>query len=386
MQHTLSADTSTMNGPPWSIRMAGSVISRYSPAIAQWHYEHGLVLKALEQVWLKTGDAKYWQFVQNTLDQFVDVNGNIRTYRLAEYNLDQINMGKLFFPLYRATGDERYRLALHLLRQQLREHPRNDSGGFWHKQIYPYQMWLDGIYMAGPFYAEYGQLFDEPANFDDVAHQIILIEQHTRDPQTGLLYHAWDERKQQRWANAETGCSPHLWGRALGWYVMAIVDVLDYLPQDHPQRAVIVAILERLVPAMAAVQDQATGLWYQVLDQGQRAGNYHEASASCMFVYAIAKGVRNGYLHADSWSIARRGYDGIVQHLLEIDADGLVNLLHTCSVAGLGGNPYRDGSYEYYVGEPTAVNDFKGVGPFILASVEIERGQASHLSEERRAV
>jgi unsaturated rhamnogalacturonyl hydrolase len=366
--------------------MADSVISRYSPAIAQWHYEHGLILTALEQIWIKTGDAKYRAFVQAVIDAFVDGDGNIRTYRAGEYNLDQINMGKAIFPLYRATGDERYRRALQLLRQQLRDHPRTAAGGFWHKQIYPYQMWLDGVYMAGPFYAEYGQVFDEPANFDDVAHQIILIEERTRDPQTGLLYHAWDERKQQRWADPETGRSPHLWGRALGWYVMAIVDTLDFMPADHPQRPAIIAILERLAAAIGRVQDAASGLWYQVLDQGRRAGNYHEASASCMFVYAIAKGVRRGCLDRSCWPIAERGYAGILRELVAVDQHGLVDLLGTCSVAGLGGEPYRDGSYEYYVGEPTAVNDFKGVGPFILASVEIERAQADRLDQEQRAV
>jgi unsaturated rhamnogalacturonyl hydrolase len=237
-------------------------------------------------------------------------------------------------------------------------------------------MWLDGIYMASPFYAAFGQTFAEPAAFDDVARQIILIEKHTRDPQTGLLYHAWDESKQQRWADPQTGCSPHFWGRAMGWYAMAIVDVLDYLPSEHPQREDILAILERLIGALVDVQDESTGLWYQVLDQGQRAGNYLEASASCMFVYALAKAVRQGYLGQTYLDVARHGYQGILDNLLRLDDQGLVNLEKTCGVGGLGGTPYRDGSYEYYISERIVTNDYKGVGPFILASIEMEhKGQ-----------
>jgi unsaturated rhamnogalacturonyl hydrolase len=360
----------------WSVRMADSLIQRHSPAATRWHYEDGLVLKAIDQVGRATGKSRYWHFVKDTIDLFVDQEGNIRTYHIQEYNLDQINPGKLLLRLYRDTGDERYKRAATVLRKQLEGQPRTRSGGFWHKQIYPEQMWLDGIYMAAPFYAEFARTFDEPAAFDDVAHQIMLIEKHTCDPTTGLFYHAWDESKQQRWANPTTGCSPHFWGRAMGWYAMALVDVLDYFPADHLRRAAIVAILGRIAEALAQVQDQATGLWYQVLDQGQRAGNYLEASASCMFVYAIAKGVRRGYLPAAHLTIAWQGYQGIVRDLITVDAQGLVTLDRICAVAGLGGNPYRDGSFAYYVGEKVAANDAKGVGPFILAALEIEGASA----------
>ena len=356
----------------WAVRMADSMIERHTPAAALWHYEHGLLLMAIERVWRATGDDKYWQHVKDTVDLFIDPDGNIRTYRMEEYNLDQINPGKVLFRLYEVTRDERYKRAIMRLRRQLDRHPRTTAGGFWHKQIYPYQMWLDGVYMAAPFYAECAQTFDELSAFDDIAHQIILIEQHTRDPKTGLLYHAWDESKQQRWANPETGCSPHFWGRAMGWFAMALADVLDYFPEDHPRRAEIIAIFDRTVEAATNVQDKATGLWYQVLDQGVRAGNYLEASASCMFTYAIAKGVRKGYIGADRLSVARNGFQGIVQNLITVDHQGLVSLNGICSVAGLGGNPYRDGSYEYYVSEKVAANDYKGVGPFILAALEIE--------------
>jgi unsaturated rhamnogalacturonyl hydrolase len=380
MQIDLSAPHNALVDQAWSRRMADSAIARYTPDVARWHYEHGLLLKAIEQVWRATGEDKYWRFIQNTIDLFVDEAGGIRTYRTDEYNLDQINPGKVLFPIWHETGDPRYAIALKTLRQQLIDQPRTHSGGFWHKQIYPYQMWLDGIYMASPFLAEYAALFDEPAAFDDVAQQIILLEQQARDPQTGLLYHAWDESKQQRWADPVTGCSPYFWGRALGWYAMALVDVLDYLPVNHRGRPRILAILIRLIEAVLKVQGRDSGLWYQVLDQGERAGNYLEASASCMFVYAIAKAVRKGYLPIADLLSAQRGYQGIVTRFLTVADRGEVNLAGTCSVAGLGGDPYRDGSYDYYISEPIVTNDYKGVGAFILAAVEIEAALKDQLA------
>jgi unsaturated rhamnogalacturonyl hydrolase len=372
MQTDLSASRTTLTDQSWSVRMADSAMARYPLDQAKWHYEHGLLFKSIESVWRATGAVKYWHFIHDTIDLFVDAAGNIRTYELAEYNLDQINPGKSLFTLWQSTGDRRYATALHNLRRQVAQQPRTPSGGFWHKQIYPQQMWLDGIFMAAPFYAEYALTFNEPAGFDDVAHQIRLLEEHVRDPQTGLLYHAWDENREQRWANPVTGCSPHFWGRALGWYAMALVDVLDYLPREHAARSPICAILNRLIAAAALVQDRDTGLWYQVLDQGSRPGNYLEASASCMLVYAIAKAVRYAYLPIEQLAIAQRGYQGILARFVEIDDQGEAHLNGVCSVAGLGGDPYRDGSYDYYIKEPIAKDDLKGVGAFILAAVEME--------------
>jgi unsaturated rhamnogalacturonyl hydrolase len=323
-------------------------------------------------VWLRTGKQIYYDYVKRNLDHFVNPDGSIRTFRLEEYNLDQINEGKLLFFLYETTGDERYKTAAYLLREQLRTQPRTSAGGFWHKKIYPHQMWLDGIYMASPFYAEFARRFDEPEGFDDVAHQIILIESRTRDPKTGLLYHAVDESKSQAWAHPETGCSPNFWGRAMGWYAMAIPDVLHHMPEDHPQRDALIAIFRATVDALVRVQDPASGVWYQVLDQGDRPGNYLESSASCMFVCAVAKGVRMGYLDEEYLAVARRGYDGIVAEFVTLDKQGLVNLNGICAVAGLGGTPYRNGSYEYYVNEKVIANEYKGVGAFTMASIEME--------------
>lgn len=354
--------------------MADSTIARNPILAEEWNYDWGLVLRGIEQVWRTTGQDKYLSYIQSNIDRFVQPDGTIRGYTLAEYNVDRLNTGKALLPLFETTGDAKYKLALELLRSQLDTHPRTKSGGFWHKKIYPYQMWLDGIYMADAFYAQYECAFPRPSAtaFDDIAHQIILIEQHTRDPKTDLLYHAWDESRQQRWADPETGCSPHFWGRAMGWFAMANVDVLDYFPIDHPQRQTLLMIFERTIAALLQVQDKTTGLWSQVLDQGQRSGNYHEASASSMFVYAIAKGVRKEYLPPKYFEAARKGYLGIQDNLISVDSHGFIYLNQICAVAGLGGNPYRDGSYDYYVGERIATNDPKGVGAFILASVEME--------------
>jgi unsaturated rhamnogalacturonyl hydrolase len=360
----------------WSVRMAESVMARHPLLSRRWHYEPGVVLLAMHRLWQETGEQKYHDYVRTNIDHFVDPAGQIQTYRLEEYNLDQINEGKLLPRLYEASGDEHYRKAAHLLRKQLATQPRTSAGGFWHKQIYPHQMWLDGIYMASPFYAEFARRFDEPAAFDDVALQISLIARHTRDDTTGLFYHGWDESRSQRWADPGSGCSPCFWGRAMGWYAMAIPDVLDHFPEDHPRRGDLLAIFSDLAAAIMSVQDEASGLWYQVLNQGGRQGNYLEASASCMFVYALAKGTRQGYLDRAALDAARRGFAGILEQFVTVDAAGLLNLDGICSVGGLGGQPYRDGSFEYYVSEKVLANDYKGVGAFILASLEMERTKA----------
>jgi unsaturated rhamnogalacturonyl hydrolase len=364
----------------WATRMAASVLPNYPSSKWQWHYEHGLFVKALAGIGAATGDECFEHFVHSWVNHFVTAQGDIRGYSVSELNLDQINSGKLLFPLYRRTGDERYAKAIQLLYSQLQQQPRTKSGGFWHKKIYPFQMWLDGLYMASPFYAEYALTFNELELLEDVAHQFKLIEQHTRDPQTGLLYHAWDESKAQKWANPDTGCSPHFWGRAMGWYAMALVDVLDILPAAHADRPALVQILTRLASALLQVQDPITGLWYQIVDLPHYPGNYRETSVSSMLAYAFAKGARKGYLPADFQFVAQRAYRGLLENMVKVDARGTLTLEGTCSVGGLGGSPYRDGSFEYYVGEPIAANDFKGVGSFILAALEMEPGETKDVS------
>jgi unsaturated rhamnogalacturonyl hydrolase len=372
----MQRDGRERTGQAWSVRMAESVMARHPLLSRRWHYEPGVVLLAMLQVWQQTGDRRVYDYVRANVDRFVGPAGEIRTYRLEEYNLDQINEGKLLLPLYEASGDERYRKAAYLLRKQLDTHPRTGEGAFWHKKIYPHQVWLDGIYMALPFYAEFAHRFDEPAGFDDVTWQILLAANHTRDPETGLFYHGWDESRGQQWADPETGCSPCFWGRAVGWYAMALPDVLDHLPERHPRRGDLVALFRDLAAGIISVQDRASGAWYQVLDQGDREGNYLESSASCMFVYALAKGARQGHLDRVALDAARRGFAGIVEQFVTIDPAGLVHLHSICGVGGLGGRPYRNGSFEYYVREKVLSNDHKGVGAFILASLQIERTQS----------
>jgi len=371
--------------PPksWSVIMTDAVISRHPQAWtideanpSKWEYTYGVVLKAVLEVWAVTGNQHYWQYVESYYDHFIDEQGQILTYKQEEYNIDRICPGKVLFRLYQLTGKEKYRLALLRLRQQMREQPRTPEGGFWHKKIYPQQMWLDGLYMGAPFLAEYARTMDEPELFNDITRQFVLMEKQARDPRTGLLYHGWDASRQQRWADPITGCSSQFWGRAVGWYAMALVDALDFFPPEHPGRDSLVAILNRLAVALAKVQDSQSGLWYQVLDKAGDKGNYLEASASCMFVYSLTKGVRQGYLsEAQCLPIARRGYAGILGKFITTDSTGQVVIGPTCSVAGLGGNPYRDGSYQYYVSTPQNFKDPKAIGPFILASLEMETKQ-----------
>ncbi len=339
---------------------------------ARWSYDQGVILKGIEGIWKLYGDASYFNYIQHSMDYYVRDDGSIRDYKRDEFNIDHTNNGKLVMLLYNITGKEKYKKATDHIRTQFNDHPRTKEGGFWHKKIYPWQVWLDGLYMGQPFYAEYAKWARQDTVFDDIARQFINIERHTRDAKTGLLYHGWDESKEQKWANKETGCSPNFWGRAMGWYGMAMVDVLDHFPTDHPGRDSIIGILNRFAKAITAVQDVKSGLWYDILDMPNREKNYKEASASCMFVYTLAKAVRKGYIPATYQLTAKKAYNGIIKEFIEVDANGQTNLKGTVSVSGLGGKPYRDGSFEYYMSEPVVVNDPKGMGAFILCSVEME--------------
>jgi unsaturated rhamnogalacturonyl hydrolase len=338
----------------------------------RWVYNESVYLRGLEEVWKTTGDNIYYDFIKRRMDKFITEDGNIRTYNYCEYNIDNIPMGRLVLTLYKKTGEEKYARAARLLRKQLSEHPRTKAGGFWHKSYYPWQMWLDGIYMGQPFYAEFAQVFkEETKTFDDVVNHFVVMEKQTRDEKTGLLYHAWDESKGIKWANNITGCSPHFWSRAIGWYAMSLAEVPSFLPEGHPGKQTMIAIFTRLAAALEKSQD-ASGCWWQVTDSANAKGNYLEASGSCMFVYALAKGVRLGYLSPDYLKTARKGYEGILKHFIQKDANGQLNLTNICRGAGLGGNPYRDGSYQYYLSEPVVSNDPQGIGAFIMAANEME--------------
>lgn len=336
----------------------------------KWTYDQGVILKGIEALWYATGDTRYFNHIKTGMDFWADKDGNIKGYEVEEYNIDHITPGRAMLTLYRVTGNEKYLKAVNLLRSQLKTHPRTKEGGFWHKKIYPNQMWLDGLYMGQPFYTEYSVVFGED-NFNDIANQFVWMETHARDPKTGLLYHGWDESKQQKWANKETGLSQHVWGRAMGWYAMALVDTLDSFPKNHPRRAEIVAILNREAAAIEKYQDK-DGLWWDIIDLPNKPKNYHESSAAAMFVYALAKGVRQGNLPERYLKVAERGWAGIKREFIETLPDGNVDWKGTVSVSGLGGNPYRDGSYDYYMSEKVIVNDPKGLGAAIKAAVEME--------------
>lgn len=348
------------------------VDQRNQPGIPpKWNYEQGVVHKAIEQMWYATGDPKYFRHIQRGMDHWIDESGNHKDYELEEYNIDHVTPAMGMMTLYRVTGQEKYRKMVELFRSQLKTHPRTKEGGFWHKNIYPWQMWLDGLYMGEPFYAEYSKVFGED-NWNDIANQFVWMERRALDPKTGLLYHGWDESRQQRWANKQTGQSPHFWGRAMGWYAMAIVDTLEHFPEEHPRRKEIVAILDRLATSITKVQDPKSGVWWDILDLGGKEKNYLESSASAMFVYAIARGVREGYLPEHHMKVAVRGWDGLKKEFIKTNADGHTEWHGTVSVSGLGGNPYRDGSYEYYMSEKIRLNDAKGLGPAIKAALEME--------------
>ena len=378
---SLLAKKKTSNYIEWAVIIANSEM-KHNPKLWQadftkkpkWDYTQGLVAKSLIELYKETKDTTYFNYVQEFSDYFIDKDGNILTYKKSDYNIDRLNGGKFLFDMYKFTKDEKYIKAIKLLREQFETHPRVSQGGFWHKKRYPHQMWLDGLYMGSPFYAQCAKEFKEgDASWDDIANQFVLVDSVTLDKKTGLNYHGWDESREQRWSNPETGTSPHFWSRAIGWYMMAMVDVLDFLPEKHPQRKQIIANLNRLATALVKFQDNETGMWYQVIDLGHKKGNYLESSGTAMFIYAMAKGVNKKYLPEELRAVASKAFCGLTTNATEKNADGTTSITKACGVAGLGGDPYRDGSYEYYIGEIIRSDDPKVVGPFILAALEMSK-------------
>ncbi len=367
--------------PRMSVRMADSTIARHpNPALMEdpepeWRYSSSFAVHAIARLGVERGEQRYIDYARKYVDAFIDAEGNIVTETCdpKKYRLDDVVPGRVLLLLHHQTQNGRYLKGTHALAEQLKSQPRTSDGGYWHKQIYPHQLWLDGIFMDCPFMTEYGQRVNELAWHDEAVKQILTIAKHTRDTKTGLYYHGWDESRNEKWADPQTGRSKNFWGRAVGWYALGIVETLRTLPAHHPQREDVLKTFRKLAEAIARVQDEKTGLWWQVLDQPNRAGNYLESSASTMFVYSLSAGARLGYLDRKYAAVARRGYDGMLEHFIEDDAaTGHVSLKDTCQVAGLGGRPYRDGSYEYYIREPRISNDPKGVAPFILAAMEME--------------
>jgi unsaturated rhamnogalacturonyl hydrolase len=362
----------------WSVKMADAVMERFDTLIyynhsekVKWQYDIAMLGQAIDR--LGDVDLKYSKYHEDFINYFIQENGAVNQYNQEDYNLDHVNPAKGLITLYKRTGEEKYLLAINAFIKQLENQPRTKNGGFWHKKRYPYQMWLDGVYMSAPFMAQYAIEFNQPQWLDSVAKQIVTIYNATLDENTGLLYHAWDESRQQQWSHGETGRSPHFWGRAMGWYMMALVDVLDFIPENYKQKDTLVNILNATSHALIQVRDADTGLWYQVLDKGGEAGNYLEASASSMFVYAFAKGAKKGYLPAEYLDVANNSFESVVANFISTGKDHHPVMKNICGAAGLGGDPYRDGSYNYYITEKIVENDPKGVAPFILASLELGR-------------
>ena len=391
-------------------KMAETVLKTWAPGAtsgagadgAKWRYEEGILLDGMVAEWEVTRDQRYFDYVKAAVDVFLDADGGtvtpIKGYPVSAHSLDNVEMGRAALFLYRETKDARYKKVADFLHAQLEVQPRNASGGYWHKQVYPNQIWLDGAYMAEPFRAAYAAEF-KTGEWGDIAHQFLLMDAKMRDARTGLLRHGWDESRAMGWADKKTGLSPEAWGRAMGWYAMALVDVLDWVPEGQ-ERDALVGVLQRTAAAIDKYQDVQSGLWWDVLghptnqygmvDSGwrgrdpkawaglrerEKAGadaNYLEASASCMFIYALEKGVRKGWLAKRYEGVARRGWDGVNREFIKAAGDG-VSLTGVVAVSGLGGSPYRSGTYEYYVREKVVADDPKGVGAYLMAGSEMER-------------
>ena len=337
----------------------------------KWSYDIGVVLQGVKAAYLQTNDSKYFNYIKETMDFYIQEDGSIKNYHFDAMNIDYVNNGKLLFLLYKETNDEKYKRAMDQLYQQLQVMPRTTEGGFWHKKIYPHQMWLDGLYMGAPFLAEYIQTFKNGEGIEDVFNQFKICYQHTLDEETGLLYHAWDEQRAQFWADKETGLSPNFWGRSMGWFVMALADTIEILGVSS-QTLELQKMLKHCIDALADFRDPQHHVWYQVLSEGERHGNYLEASASSMICYAIAKGCQLGVLDDAYTTFVEEVFQGILNEFVFITDNGWVNLTRNCEVAGLGGPDKRDGSFVYYISEPIITNDFKGFGAFLQASLLIE--------------
>lgn len=361
-------EKSTPQAPVWNIEK----IRSGKPST--WNYIDGCMIKAVLELYDIKGDKKFLEFADNFIDYFVHDDGSIESYNPEEYNIDNVNAGKTLFDLYKLTGKEKYRKAIETIYGQVKNQPRTPSGNFWHKKIYPNQVWLDGLYMGQPFYMQYEIEYNNCKNCMDSFNQFINVYNKMRDKNTGLYYHGFDESKEVFWADKETGLSKNFWLRALGWYSMALVDTVDIMPDSFKeQRDKLSEIYKELIDSMLKFQDES-GMWYQVVDKGGREGNYLETSGSAIFAYSIMKSVRMGILDESYFAYGEKAFNGTCDRYLS-QKDGELQLDGICLVAGLGpaDNTRRDGTFEYYISEPVVQNDAKGVAPLILAYIEILR-------------
>ena len=358
---------STPDAPLWNIE---SIRQGKKPS---WNYIDGCMITALLCASEITGETKYADFAENFIDYYVFDDGTIRGYSKEKYNLDDVNEGKVLFELYEKTGKEKYKKAIFLLESQLEEQPRTVTGNFWHKQIYPNQIWLDGLYMGQVFSTLFKKYFGNK-DYSDVVNQFKNVRKLMFDENKKLYYHGCDCSKTAFWADKETGCSKNFWLRAIGWFTISLIDNIDYI-DDESAKAELIRIFAEAIDGISQYADAETGMYYQVVDQGGREGNYLETSGSSMIAYAMMKGARLGVIDKKYAEMGRKTFDGICKKYLSISENGDLNLGGICLVAGLGpeDNKRRDGTYEYYISEPVVENDAKGVAPFVLCYTEVKR-------------
>ena len=357
-------EQSTPESPVWNIEKIRE------GSKSTWNYIDGCMIKAIIELFLITRTHRYLDFADAFTGRFVREDGSIESYDPKEYNLDHVNAGKTLFDLYKLTGKEKYRRAMDTVYSQLKEQPRTSTGNFWHKKIYPHQIWLDGLYMAQPFYMQYEAEYNGCKNCEDSYQQFLQVYGRMRDPLNGLYYHAYDDSRQMFWCDKVTGLSENFWLRAMGWYAMALIDTMEVMPESMAcQKARLNAIYKELIDAMLPYQDQATGMWYQVVNRGGIAPNYLEESGSAIFAYAIMKSVRLHYLPEEYFKYGQKAFDGICSTYLS-EKDGSLQLGGICLVAGLGNTDMREGTFEYYMREPVVENEAKGIAPLILAYIE----------------
>ncbi|WP_346838667.1 glycoside hydrolase family 88 protein [Microbulbifer sp. SAOS-129_SWC] len=377
-QQPLTADAALA----WSQRLADAQLQHLAPQLAygkfdplrkrpsRFEYTTGLLMQAFDDLGSATHAPRYSNMAHQVMDSFVNDDGSLNGYVQSKYNIDSINSGKMLLRMYEQTGAEKYRSAAATLRAQLKDQPRTSAGAFWHKQRYPNQVWLDGVYMGIPFLAHYEKLLDQHADFDEVLAEFKVVRDKLRDPDSGLYYHAWDEKHEQLWADKNSGLSAYHWSRGMGWLAMALVDTLDYIPAENTrQRAYLKDMINELAPVLQKYQDAQSGTWFQITDKPDAPGNYREASGSSMFTYFLAKAINKGYLPESYVPLVKKSYQGLLHEFAQVHADDSVSLTSICEVAGLGYG--RDGSYRYYMSEPVIADDPKGTGPFIMAGVQM---------------
>lgn len=352
----------------WAEKVCKTIMENFTPAqlppASRWHYHQGVFLSGMMSVYEMTKYEDYFRYTKQYVDHLIDENGNLY---FSRDELDSIQAGLLLFPLIKDKENEKYKKAANKLRCLYTTLNKTSEGGFWHKDKYPYQMWLDGLYMGGPFALQYAKEFNEPELIDMVIHQEALMRKHTKDEKSGLYFHGWDELGEMPWVNKATNTAPEIWGRAMGWYGLAVIDMIELLPEDHPKRIEWIGVIQDIVVAIAKYQDEYTGLWYQVVDKGDRKDNWLESSASSLFIYTIAKAVRKNYVGTEFTEVAIQGFQGLVKHKLEEGPDSVI-IKDICIGTSIG-------VYDYYVGRERSENDLHGAGAFILACMEMEKLQ-----------